>query len=156
VNKVVSRCFFIVSIGIWIILSISEPWVLSDENKFLKDFVNHELLNVLGVIMAITLASAANLHLEFNKIEDAASKTFLTNTRGKVKFSAFSMIVIFFLAVVVVVLKSHLATNDISASFINGSAILLILFNLLVLIDLTMLVFSIPPIHKIVTSKDEN
>ena len=155
-NKTISYCIVIVSIGVWIILSIVEPWVLNDTNTFLRDFVNHELLNVLGVIMAITLASAANLHLEFNKIEDAAKKTILSGTRAKVKTSSFFMIYLFILAVVVVVVKPHFTVSEVTTSFFNGLALLIVIFNILVLVDLTKLVFSIQPIHKIVTSKDEN
>lgn len=154
-NKIIARCIFIVSIGVWIVLSVSEPWVLSDQNKFLREFVNHELLNVLGVIMAITLASAANLHLEFNKIEDAANRTFLTKTRSAVKLSAFSLITLFSLAVVAVVIKPHVSESDVAMSFVNGFALLIVLFNILVLVDLTKLVFSIEPLHKFIT-KDES
>ena len=148
-NKIISRCIFIVSIGMWVILSFATPWVLGDNNTFLKNFVNQELLNVLGVFVAITLASTANLHLEFNNIEYAVHKTFLTGTRAAVKKSAFSMIVLFALAVVVVVVKPLFNTSsEITMSFMNGLALLIILFNILVLTDLTKLVFKIEPLHK--------
>jgi len=133
----------------WVILSFATPWVLGDNNTFLKNFVNQELLNVLGVFVAITLASTANLHLEFNNIEYAVHKTFLTGTRAAVKKSAFSMIVLFALAVVVVVVKPLFNTSsEITMSFMNGLALLIILFNILVLTDLTKLVFKIEPLHK--------
>ncbi len=154
-NKIVARCIFIVAIGMWVVLSVAAPWVLGDKNTFLKNFVNQEFLNVLGVFVAITLASTANLHLEFNNIEYAVRKTFLTGTRAAVKRSAFSMIVIFVLAVVVVVVKPLVDSNsEIAMSFMNGLALLLVLFNMLVLTDLTQLVFRIEPLHKM-TGEDE-
>jgi hypothetical protein len=155
VNKIVSRCTFIVAVGVWVVLSITAPWVLGDANTFLKNFVNHELLGVLGVIVTITLASAANLHLQLNRIEDEFKKTFLTSTRRAVKQSAFSMIVIFAIAVVDVVVKPLLPSGDMSASFANGIALLVILFAILVLIDLTQLVFKIEPIHKMLPNDEE-
>ena len=97
--------------------------------------------------MAITLASTANLHLELNRIENAAKKAILTRTRAAVSCSAFSMIAGFVLAVVVVVIKPHLPQSQIAMSFVNGAALLIILFNILVLIDLTQLAFSIKPLY---------
>ena len=61
---------------------------LSYANPFLKGFVNPKLLSFLGVIVTITLASAANLHIELNKIEEAAGKSAFVNTRVSIKRSA--------------------------------------------------------------------
>jgi hypothetical protein len=148
VNRTIARCIFITASGIWLLLSITEPWVLSDQNTFLKNFVSHEVLNVLGVIMTITLASAANLHLELNRIENAVRRPILNKTREAVKQSAFSMIICFAFAVVAVVVKPHLPKTEIAISLVNGSALLIVLFNILVLTDLTKLAFSIRPIYK--------
>jgi hypothetical protein len=155
VNKIIAICIYIVAFGVYIVLSISDPWVLGDKNEFLKNFVNHELLNVLGVIMAITLASAANLHLEFNKIEDVAQKTILTRARAAVRKSAFSMIVLFTFAVVIVTVKPLLPPSDVMMSFANGATLLIVLFNILVLTDLTKLVFTIEPLFKMMPKDEE-
>ena len=80
-NKTVMRCIVICAVAVWIILSLAVPWVLADTNAFLKGFVNPKLLSLLGVIVTITLASAANLHIELNKIEEAAGKSAFVNTR---------------------------------------------------------------------------
>lgn len=53
---------------------ITQPAWLSDRNDFLRDLSSRDILPVLGVILVITLASAAQLHLEFNKIEERAKK----------------------------------------------------------------------------------
>ena len=81
-NKTVMRCIVICAVAVWIILSLAVPWVLADTNPFLKGFVNHKLLSVLGVIVTITFASAANLHIELNKIEEAAGQSGFGNTRA--------------------------------------------------------------------------
>ena len=154
-NKTIQRCAFIVSVGAYLVVSVCAPWVLSDQNSFLKDFVNHELLNLLGVIVAITLASAANLHLEFNKIEDLAQKEFLLRTRMSVRRSASWLIGLFALAFLIVLIKPMMLVGDISTSLINGLAVLIVIFNILVLIDLTQLVFKIEPLFKILP-KDDN
>lgn len=149
-NKIIARCILTVAVGVWIALSVAAPWVLSDKNEFLRHFIGGDLLNVLGVILAITLASAANLHLEFNNIENLVKKTFLGRTRTAVKKSAFSLIILFVIAVVTVVVKPLLNQSDITMSIVNGLCLLVILFNVLVLTDLTALVFRIEPLHKVV------
>ena len=62
-NKTIAVCTFICAVAVWIVLVFSTPWVLSDQNAFLEAFVSHELLSLLAVVVTITLASAANLHL---------------------------------------------------------------------------------------------
>lgn len=56
-------------------ISFYQPHLLSDNNTFLRAFVSEQLLATLGFILAVTLASSANLHLELNKIEDATGKS---------------------------------------------------------------------------------
>lgn len=153
-NKVIARCIFISSTGAYLAISVCAPWVLSDKNAFFASFVNHELLNLLGVIVAITLASAANLHLEFNRIEDAAKKIILTKTRAAVKRSALWLIALFALAFLIVIIKPLIPANDIGYSLLNGMAVLIVLFNLLVLVDLTQLVFRIQPKFKMLSDEE--
>ena len=76
-----------------------------DTNPFLKGFVNHKLLSLLGVIVTITLASAANLHIELNKVAEAAGKSGFVNTRVSIKRSARWLIASLIVAVLVVLIK---------------------------------------------------
>lgn len=127
-------------------VSLCRPELLSDQgNAFLKGFVNEHLLALLGVVLAITLASAGNLHLELNKLQEATGKPFAA-TRRSVKLSAYSLIVLFGLAVALVILKPILIANPGStgSAAANSLAIVLVVFNLSVLLDLTQAVFKIP------------
>lgn len=148
-NKIVARCLLIVSIGCVICLSFSAPWVLNDKNLFLKNFVNHEFLNLLGVVLAITIASAANIHFEFNKIEDILGTEFLSKTRDSLKSSIYLLIISFGIGTVLSVTKPLIGEEPISISLINGTALLLVLINILVLVDITALVFKIKPTSKV-------
>ena len=47
--------------------TVSEPTFLA-KNNFLQQFVNHEILALLAIILAITFASMANIHLALNRI----------------------------------------------------------------------------------------
>lgn len=125
-------------------VSACAPYPLSDQgNHFLAGFVNQELLSLLGVIVTITLASAGNLHLELNKLQDRTTKSFL-RTRQAVKMSAYSLILIFALAGALVVVKP-LFTGDLHATAAcNSIAIVLVVFSLFVLTDLTRTIFAIP------------
>ncbi len=153
-NKIIARCVFISSIAVYFTVSVSAPWVFSDNNTFLREFVNHEFMNLLGVIVAITLASAANLHLQFNQIEDSVKRTILIKTRIAIKRSAFWLIGLFSLGFLLVMIKPLLPTNEISMSLVNGAAILIVIFNILVLTDLTQLAFNIPPIFKMLDDEE--
>ena len=148
-NKIVSRCIFIVAFGVYVGTATNTPWVLSDNNSFLRDFVNHELLNVLGLFFAITLASSANLHLEFNKMEQDAGRRFLSKTRLRVRASISMIIGCFALAIFTVIVKPLVPQSEIFIAFVNGFALILVLFNVLILADLTRLVFKIAPIGDI-------
>lgn len=133
----------ILTIGI-VISSCAYPAWLSDQNTFLKGFMNHELLAVLGVVVTITLASAANLHLEFNRLEDEFEEGF-AEARSATKGYAYLLIALFVLALCLVVLKPIVAVNPNLESLFNGAGILIIAVNILSLADLTSAVFAIPP-----------
>lgn len=149
-NKIISNCIFIILCGVYISISLCAPWILSDNNIFLKNFVNHQFLNLLGIIIAITLASTANLHLEFNKIEEMAKDTILSKTRVSVKKSAFCLIGLFSAGFLLVIVKPLIQYSAISSALLNGAAILIVAFNILVLIDLKQLVFKIQPMFKMI------
>lgn len=106
--------------------------------------MNHELLAVLGVIVTITLASAANLHLEFNRLESEFGEAF-DEARTATKSYAYLLIALFVIALTLVVLKPIVADTPTLQSIFNGAGILIIALNVLSLLDLTIAVFEIPP-----------
>jgi hypothetical protein len=135
-------------------VSACAPYLLSDEgNAFLAGFVNQELLSLLGVIVTITLASAGNLHLELNKMQDRTKMEF-ARTRLSVKLSAYSLIIIFATSVALVVVKPMLSTDMRATAACNAIAIVLITFSLFVLIDLTRTIFAIPAVSTLPESQD--
>lgn len=138
-------------IGLLVVLlwiSVATPHLLNDSNSFLSGFVNHELLGTLGFIVAVTLASAASVHFELNKLEDATGKPF-SRTRKSLKKSAYSLVVLFALAGFIVIVKPLLPDPSHSQAVANSFAIAIIYFNLSVLYDLTSTVFKIPSVSAI-------
>lgn len=144
-NKTVAQCSMIAAVVVWIVLSCVVPDVLSDKNTFLKGFVTHELLGFLGVIVTITLASAANLHLKLNELEEKIQKQVFSKTRSMVKKSAYWLIGMLLIALLLVVIKPVVANSNTVESIFNGAALLVVFFNILVLIDLTQSAFSLEP-----------
>ena len=130
------------------IISCAHPQWLSDDNSFLKGFVNHELLSVLGVIVTMTLAWPARLHLELNRMEDGTGEEF-KEARSATKAYAYLLIGLFTVSLALVVLKPLLAINQNLEAVFNGGAILIIALNILSWLDLTGAVLAIPSDRKI-------
>lgn len=129
-----------------LVVTIVKPDILSDHNAFLLGFVNHELLAVLGVILAITLASTAQLHLTFNQIEESyRNKGGLSRSRRRVHSAAYCLISLFLVAVLIVVVKPLLGITDWSQALFNGAALLILIWNILILISITQTTFWIEP-----------
>lgn len=154
-SKIIPLILLIALATVLSTISFTEPQLLDDRNDFLKSFVNHELLATLGFIMAVTLASAASLHLELNKIEDQTTKKFV-RTRKSIRRSGYSLLVVFAIAGILVIVKPLLPSPEYNAAMANSIAILLLFFNLSVLYDLTMTVFKIPSIKAINEMDDNN
>lgn len=126
------------------IASAASPcWLSDDGNSFLKNFVNHEFLSFLGVIVTITLASAASLHLEFNRLEDSTEEGF-EEARGAVKAYAIMLMVLFAAAFLLVIFKPIFGERPTWSAAFNSSAIVIVTLNMLALADLTLTVFKIP------------
>jgi hypothetical protein len=147
-NKTVARCTLIVLGALLTGISVCAPWTLSDQNAFLRGFVNHELLSFLGVIVTITLASAANLHLELNKKEEQVGQAIFVNTRVAVKRSAYSLIAALVFGIVLVVLKPLISfggQRQIAEALANSTSLMLLFFSASILLDLTDAAFKIGP-----------
>lgn len=136
-------------------ISFAEPHLLDDRNTFLANFVNHELLSTLGFIVAVTLASAASVHFELNKIEDETGKPF-RRTRGSLRKSAYSLIFLFAAAGVVVIVKPLIPNVPYNLAVANSFAIAIVFFNLSVMFDLTRTVFAIPSVTEIKRMDSDN
>ncbi|MDV4168227.1 hypothetical protein [Rhodovulum sp. FJ3] len=140
-SKIDSWMFFLLACSFMFGTAFMYPESVGDENAFLKGFVNHEFLNFMGVIVTITLASTANIHIELRKKEREAEEEFLDNTRRSVKQSAFSLIWALFLALVLVVVKPILPEAEVWQAIANTCSIAIILWGILVILDITKLAF---------------
>ena len=137
---------YLLAIAITLIsITIFSPAWVSDDNEFLKGFVNHEYLNVLGVIFAISLASLSQAHLSLNRIEEDRQKEYFNETRREINKAAFLLIGLFALAFVIVVGKPLACTTQTDAAIANSLAIFILTMYVLVLLDITMAMFDLKP-----------
>lgn len=142
-SRTVAYCALIGSFTLLMVVAVAQPSALSNKNTFLEGFVTHELLGALSVIVSITLASAAQLHLSFNRAERAAGRTFLTKARAGVKQASYFLIALFCLAVCLVVARPWFGVNETAQAIINGLALFLLVWNVLILISITQIIFAI-------------
>lgn len=135
-------------------ISHCKPQWLNDDNSFLHNFVNHELLATLGFIAAVTLASAASLHFELNRLEDETEQAFV-NSRRSICLSVYSLLVLFGMAIVLVVVKPLLPEVPYAPALANSMALLILYFYISVMWDITSTVLAIPTARKIRAAREE-
>ena len=117
------------------------------ENHFLEDFINHKLLNILAIIMTVTVASAANIHLAFNRAEEIINNPdYFRNARKETNQSAYWLIGLFLGAVIILIVRSYLIEDMFMVSLLNGVALVILLMNILVLVDVVGTVFAMHPL----------
>lgn len=144
-NRAVAVCIMVAWVAVWATIVVAQPWVLDDSNKFFVGFLDHEFLGFMGVIVTITLASSANLFIELNKLEEKFNFNAFPATKREVKTSAFSLIAVLVVSVFVAVIKPLVVSGERSQAIVNGIAVTLIIFSVLILIDLTQSAFNLDP-----------
>ncbi|MEO3387887.1 hypothetical protein [Mesorhizobium sp. CAU 1741] len=156
-NRTIGYCLLMMFATAAFIVALVRPAWISDQNTFLADFVNHEFLNILGVILAITLASTANIHLAFNRIEERyQTPGGLTKSRQNLTKSTYWLIGLFIAAVALVVAKPVVCQGETAQGLFNAAALLILLWHVLVLVSLTQLVFRIEPDFSGVKKRDDS
>lgn len=142
-NRTIAICALLVWAATLVVLVAAAPWTISDANKFFKGFVNEQFLGFMGVVVTITLASAANINIELNKIEEKLGRTIFSRTKRDIKHSAFSLIGALISAIVLVILKPLFDSGERAQAIMNGLAVAIILASVLILIDLTQAAFGL-------------
>ena len=141
-NPVVSKIILIACCLAGICVTAYRPDWMSDQNEFLKEFVNHEYLNILGVILAITLASLSQLHLSLRRVEKSHNVS-LEDVRAEIKSSAIFLILGFLVGLILVVCKPLIIFGISGGSLVNSACMVILIFYILVLSDITLSVFDL-------------
>lgn len=126
--------------------AVCSPEILNN-NDFLALFLSHQLLSILAIIVTVTAASSANLHLAFNRAEEVSGKEGLfDDARKEVNRGAVLLLVLFLVALTALLIQSGINGLPILEASISAALLILLLVNVLVLIDLTLTIFAVHPL----------
>lgn len=146
VNKVTGLIAFALFVAV---ATIYKPEFLGT-NTFLTGFVNHEILALMAVILTITLASVANIHMSLNALilrrfrNNPEIRKVALDVKTEMNDNAWLIIWGFLITVIVLVTKGCFeASNHLAQSIANGIALWLFLLYFLCLYDIYRVVFGI-------------
>jgi hypothetical protein len=131
--------------------SIFFPAVLAD-NTFLMQFVTFEIMSFLVVILTITFASVANIHLSISRtqtlIKDASTREKIENgfakpLREETKSSAWLLFWALCVCAVALFVKGEWPGNKGVVSMVHGVGILVLVTNAVVLYDIYGTIFAL-------------
>ncbi len=132
--------------GIVVSLSVCMPAILA-KNEFLVGFINQEILNIMAVIMTISIASIATIHIWFNELEDKHGKKVFGAARREINQAAFYFIALFLLQLLLLVVRSLpiFHESEVALSLFNGASLLLLLASVMTLWDIMGVVRALTP-----------
>ena len=100
-------------------LSICSPDFLS-KNKFLVDFVNHEYINVLSVVVTVSLFSVTQIHLEYSRIERRFKVKVFEEARKTINLGALLLTSMLVLSFLISFIRAELIGNPTAVSLIHS------------------------------------
>lgn len=118
------------------------PDIFSDRNSFFSSFVGGELLAVLAFTVALTLGGATNIYMFLLGVSDRTGVDFPLAKRGLIR-SSLSLIVLFAVAFMLSVFKP--IASDALSVWLNAAAMLVVMLNLTILVDITQTAFGLLP-----------
>lgn len=85
-------------------ISICKPAFFS-ENAFLDQFVNHEFINLMAVIVTVSLVSVVQLHMEYTRIERKFKQRAFEKSRRTVNANGVILIALFVFSFIISFIK---------------------------------------------------
>ncbi|KQP04532.1 hypothetical protein [Methylobacterium sp. Leaf93] len=110
--------------------------------------MNYEYLGFMSVLVTITLASAANIHIELNRYDEALGKSAFERSRADLRHSAMALIAALCVALVTVFTKGLIPEVAARQAAVNGLALITIAFSIVTKVDLTLAAFRLTPLPK--------
>lgn len=118
------------------------PEYLSDENYFLKEFVDQDLLAFLGIILTLSLSLLAQLFISVGKLSEKLGPTAVTDIREELRSTAKVLVGVFFGSLLVVFAKPILPSTEVWMASINALVVWLVVFYSLILADVVLSIFD--------------
>lgn len=132
-------------------IAVSKPVWLSS-NVFLRDFISFEIIAVLVVILTITFASVANIHLALNRIEAKAKgsrKSRIGEIRQEVNSDAWVIFWAFIVCVAALLIKGAFPQNVHIVAAANAVGLTVLLINALVLHTIYRAIFALVTVENL-------
>lgn len=127
---------------------VCKPLWLSD-NTFLKGFISFEILSLLAVILTVTLASVANIHLAINRIiakhlsGDNEQVRVASEIKSEIKSNAWTIFFSFFFAVIILFVKGLNEADAFIVSACNAAMLWILFLNLMCILDIYRVIYGI-------------
>lgn len=144
--KIIYIVCLMVFAGVFTAMSVCNPSILA-KNEFLAGFINQEILSIMAVIMTISIASIATIHIWFNELEDKHGKKVFGAARREINQAAFYFIGLFVAQLGCLIIRSLpiFRGSDVAISLFNGLSLLLLLSSVLTLLDIMGVVRALTP-----------
>lgn len=130
-------------------VSLFEPKLLAD-NSFLDDFIGSQILSLLAIILTITLASVANIHLALNRIIESKFKDdFLLGYKGaepvrkEINSNAWMLFWSFLICILLLLINGQFGKITYVQSFVYGICLIILVLNVCVLYEIYKSVYAL-------------
>jgi hypothetical protein len=135
---------FAILSGLFAGVSVFRPHVLA-ANDFVNEFVSRDTLNIMAVIMTISIASIATIHIWFNELEVKHNRKVFGAARREINLDAFLLIWLFVGELFLLIARNYFVTDEALLSFFNGGSLLVFLGSIVTLIDIVNVVRALTP-----------
>lgn len=153
--KTISTVGLIVLAGVFAAMTVCAPSLLGN-NEFLLEFVNHEFLNVLIVIVTVSFVSVTQIHLEFSRVERNFRIRAFGEARREVNIGAIILIVLLLVSIPLVIVKSELTESVRAQSALHGTAIIILITSIFIMYDFVRTVYVLASGEPIGDSHDDS
>lgn len=110
------------------------------KNQFLIDFVNHEYINVVAVLVTVSMVSVVQIHLEYTRIERRFKLRVFGDARRSVNQSAIVLSSMLALAFVLSFFRADFMDHDVTISLIHIAALMTVMECIFIMYDLVQTV----------------
>lgn len=134
--------FLIVVGGVFSCFSVISPELLG-LNKFLVDFINHNFVSVLTVIVTVSLVSITQINLEYSRIERRFRQRVFEKPRRTLNLGAFILTASLLLGFLLSFLRAQFEGHVMAMSFIHSLCLIIIFEVVFIMYDLIRTVYAL-------------
>lgn len=134
---------------------------LSD-NVFLNQFISHEILSIMAIILTVTIASVANIHLAINRFvserltKNPVAAAAADSVKKELRQDCWMIFCAFVSVIFLLIWKGAQPENAVTIAVVHGASLWILIMFLLVLLDVYQVVFAFANIGGAVPSDDED